>query len=131
MEPKFNYWVVGASFNNGTKDMYDEFILRGYWCIGWDEEDADNKRVKEFLDRVNQIKVNDRIAIKQRLGQGSTTILIRAIGIVKDIDPEDRTIYVNWLVKDIDREVPIHGCFGTIYGPYNYEEDWTKTVFSI
>ena len=128
---KTNYWVVGASFDNGLRDMYSEFILHGYWYLGWDESDADNKHVKEFLNRVKRMKVNDRIAIKQLLGQGQTKILIRAIGIIKDVDTSKNMVYINWLLTDINRKVPIHGCMGSVYGPYDFKVEWTKKVFCI
>jgi hypothetical protein len=133
MEKQVNYWVVGATFNNNTLNMLDEFILRGYWYLGWSQEDSDNMRVKEFLDRSHQIKINDRIAIKQLLGQGSSDILIHAIGIVKDVDMEEtgQIIYVNWLLTNIERKVPSHGCFGSIYGPFRIEDEWTNKVFCI
>ena len=72
--------------------MFDEFILRGYWYHDRDENTPGNKNIKEYLERVNQIKISDRIAIKQLLGQGNTKILIRAIGIVKDVDSDDHTV---------------------------------------
>ena len=126
-----NYWVVGASFESGTKDMYDEFILRGYWYLGWDDSSARNKHVKEFLDRTNKMRVNDRIAIKQLLGQGQNEILIRAIGIISDVQLDQNTVYVKWLLTNIDRKVPIHGCVGSVYGPYNLTDNWTREVFTI
>ena len=45
--------------------------------------------------------------------------------VVKDI------VFVDWILKDLDRQVPINGCVGTIYGPFKYAENWTKEVFCI
>jgi hypothetical protein len=128
-----NYWVVGASFNNGSIDKYDEFILRSYWYLGWTEEDSENRNVNTYINRAKQMKCGDRIAIKQLLGQGQSEIMIRAIGIIKDVDIKDENIiaYVKWLVKDIDRNVPIKGCVGSVYGPFKFNDGWTRQVFCI
>lgn len=129
---KINYWIVGAFFENGTIDMYDEFIIRGYWYLGWEVKSPETKNVNEFIDRANAIKVNDRLAIKQLLGKGSKNILIKAIGIVTSIDKSEKMIYVNWICKNMNREVPIKGFIGSIYGPYTLEQDqWIGQYFSI
>lgn len=47
-----------------------------------------------LAQRRDLIKTGDRIAIKKMLGQGADKIQIRAIGIIKEIDPDDRTIYI-------------------------------------
>ena len=44
---------------------------------------------------------------------------------------EKDIIFVDWLVTEMDRVVPINGCVGTIYGPFSYNDDWTNKVFSI
>jgi hypothetical protein len=65
------------------------------------------------------------------LGQGSPNIQIRALGIVTEIDPEDKRVYVRWVVSDLDRQVPAHGCFQSIHGPFTEDEDWTRRVFQL
>ncbi len=85
--------------------------------------------ISQYFDRVYQIKKNDRIAIKRLLGKGQSYIRIMAIGIVKKVVKE--VIFVEWLVKNLDRSVPINGCVGTIYGPFSYDDDWTNKVFCI
>ena len=66
------------------------------------------------------------------LGPGNSKIRIRVIGIIKDID-EDKTVYVNWILTNIDRLVPSRGCYGTIHGPFilRYDRDWINKVFRI
>ena len=127
-----NYWIVGATFDNGSIDMFDEFITRGYWYLGWETKSPETKNVNEFIERAKDIKVNDRIAIKQLLGRGNKKILIKAIGIVKDIDKSEKMIYVNWIIKDLNREVPIRGHIGSIYGPFSLDAtQWIGEVFSV
>lgn len=129
METKINYWVVGASFD--IEDMYQEFIENNFWYMGWDEESKENPRVKEFFERISKIKLGDRIAIKRMLGPSqSDNIKIMAIGIVKKIVKND-IVFIDWIVKDMNRHVPIKGCIGTIYGPFDYQDNWTKEVFCI
>jgi hypothetical protein len=120
-EPK--YWIVGATWD-GDDDQSPKFLLRGYWLLGW--SDADKPALAALR---NQISVNDRIAIKKMLGQGSSEIQINAIGIVKDI--EGRYIYVEWILREMSRRVESKGCYGSIHGPYDFDSDWIKEVFKI
>ena len=120
-----NYWVVGAMYS-GQDDQTEKFIRRGYWRLGWD----DNQQPAMALKR-DDIQPGDRIAIKSMLGKGSSNIRIKAIGVVKEIDPEDRRIYVNWAAVDLNREVPSRGCFGSIHGPFLSSDVWVSEVFHI
>ena len=88
-----NYWVVGATWG-GHEDQSDKFIRRGYWFLGWSDKDQPAQ-----ANRRDQMKRGDRIAIKKMLGQGSSEIAIRALGVIKEIDQDDKRIYVDWLVK--------------------------------
>ena len=54
-----NYWVVGAIFD-GNADQSEKFIRRGYWFLGW----SDNDQPEQAKLR-DQIKKGDRIAIKK------------------------------------------------------------------
>ncbi len=118
-----NYWLVGAIWNN-TEDKKDEFFKRGYWEMGWNDDDQPSLASKK-----KQIKVGDRIAIKSMRGQGQSTITIRAIGIVKDVDTD--RIYINWILTDLNREVDSKGAFSTIHGPYSINDEWTCRVFCL
>lgn len=120
-----NYWVVGAMWG-GRDDQSEIFIRRGYWFLGWD--DNDQPAQAKLRD---QIKAGDRIAIKRMLGQGSPNIAIRALGVVKEIDDEDKRVYVDWFVKGLEREVPSRGAYKSIHGPYTENDDWVKEVFHI
>jgi len=120
-----NYWVVGAMWG-GQDDQSEIFIRRGYWFLGWD--DKDQPAQAKLRD---QIKAGDRIAIKRMLGQGSPNIAIRALGVVKEIDDEDKRVYVDWFVKGLEREVPSRGAYKSIHGPFGEDEDWVKEVFHI
>ena len=82
-----NYWLVGANW--AGEDKAEAFYLRGYWEMGYDDEDQPHQ-----AKRRNQVKIGDRIALKSMNGHGATTITIRAIGIVKDI--ADKKIYIDW-----------------------------------
>ena len=51
------------------------------------------------------------------LGQGSSEMLILAIGIVKDIDESEWRVYVDWVnVESLDRKVPLRGCTASVHG---------------
>ncbi len=117
-----NYWVVGANFSGD--DMFDVFTRRGYWFLGWNDEEQPSQAAAR-----DQIKVGDRIAIKKMLGQGSPNIEIRAIGIVTEIDLYDKRVYIHWANTDLQREVASKGCFASIHGPFAADDDWTRKVF--
>ena len=121
MEIDMNYWVVGATW--GSDNLADRFYLRGCWEMGWEEGDK-----ATYERRVNNIKAGDRVAIKKMDGHGATTICIIAIGVVKDVD--GGKVYIDWLVKNMDRHVPCKNYFGTIHGPV--EDDlWRNSAFCL
>jgi hypothetical protein len=62
----------------------------------------------------DQIQPGDRIAINKMLGQGSPNIAIKAIGEVKEIDEDDKRVYISWFVKGMSREVPSRGAYASI-----------------
>jgi len=120
-----NYWIVGAMWG-GQDDQSEIFIRRGYWFLGW--SDAEKPTQTALRD---QIQPGDRIAIKRMLGQGSPDIEIRALGVVKEIDPEDKRVYVHWAASELHRRVPARGCFASIHGPFPADDDWTRMVFQL
>lgn len=110
----------------GYDDQSDKFIRRGYWFLGWsDAEQPAQAR------RRDEIRPGDRIAIKRMLGKGSRSIEIRALGVVREIDDEDKRVYIDWLVRDVNRKVAGRGCFQSIHGPFVESDTWTKEVFRI
>jgi hypothetical protein len=120
-----NYWVVGAMWH-GHDDQSEKFVRRGYWFLGWDEGEQPAQD-----NRVDQMRPGDRIAIKKMLGQGSPNIAIRALGVIKEIDQDDKRVYVDWFLKGLEREVPGNGCFAAIHGPYTADDPWVKEAFCV
>lgn len=119
------YWIVGAMWG-GHDDQSEIFIRRGYWFLGWsDEEQPAQASLRD------QIQPGDRIAIKRMLGQGSPNIEIRALGTVKEIDPDDKRVYIHWAVSGLQRQVPSKGCFASIHGPFPADDEWTRLVFQL
>jgi len=121
------YWVVGAMWG-GHEDQSDVFLRRGYWFLGYDDQDQPDQAVRR-----DQIQPGDRIAIKRMLGQGSPNIEIRAIGIVREIDPDDKRVYVDWALdlRNENRIVSSKGCYKSVHGPFPSDEPWTNEVFRI
>ncbi|WP_313057766.1 hypothetical protein [Stutzerimonas nitrititolerans] len=112
------YWIVGAMFG-GCRDQLDTFIKRGYWYC-WDPHKArDNEIPEQTIALFKQIQRGDRLAVKKMLGRGSPSMEVRALGIVTDIDQDEWRIYVDWLVPNMSRLVPIRGCMGSIHGPFD------------
>jgi hypothetical protein len=122
-----SYWLVGATW--GDEDMYETFVRRGYWEMGYSDKEKPN-----YAGLRRQMKKGDLIAIKSMLGQGAPDIRIKAIGRIKEVDGEDGRVYVQWVYKAIiNRTVPSKGCYGTIHGPFrnrDYDE-WIGKVFRI
>lgn len=119
------YWVVGAMWG-GQEDQSDDFVRRGYWFLGWSDEEQPAQAARR-----DQIHPGDRIAIKRMLGRGANEIEIRAIGVVKEIDPADKRVYVHWAAKDLGRRVDGRGCFQSIHGPFQADDEWTRQVFQL
>jgi hypothetical protein len=119
-----NYWVVGAMLG-GHDDQYDIFIRRGYRFLGWSNQQQPAQAALR-----DQIQPGDRIAIKRMLGKGSSNIEIRAIGIVEEIDPSDKRIYIRWAASGLQREVPANGYFASIHGPIK-DDVWKKIAFQL
>jgi len=121
-----HYWVVGAMFG-GSDDNLPRFLRRGYWYC-WDPRD--NTEVPPVVaNRFPRINVGDRIAVKRLLGAGATEIEIRALGIITDADLAEWRVYVDWVVPDLSRRVPMHGCAGSLHGPYQDTDAWVRDVF--
>lgn len=121
-----NYWLVGASW--GGEDHQDElFIQNGYWMLGWGQ----NEQPSQFK-KGEKINVGDRIAIKRMKGKGASDIKILHLGIVKGVISDiDKVIcIVDWVVKDLNRDVESRGCFKSIHGPYQKDE-WIEKIFCI
>ncbi len=116
------YWLVGATWKD--KDMLPDFIIKGIWKMGWDKGD------KPLYDqRISEMKIGDRIAVKRLLGQGNDKMVILAIGIITHI--EGQVINVNWVMKNMTRKVSLNGgCFGTISNPFT-PNGWIRRIFTI
>lgn len=124
-----NYWVVGAMFG-GKDDQLAKFIKRGYWYC-WDPEKVRKRDIpKKAQELFPKIHDGDRIAVKKLLGQGSSVMSVRALGLVTAVDHDEWRVYVKWLVTDLQREAPVAGCMGSIHGPFK-DSPWRSSVFSI
>jgi hypothetical protein len=120
-----NYWIVGAMYG-GRDDQLPRFVRRGYWKLGWTEEEQPH-----MASLRDQIEPDDRIAVKRMMGRGSSDIRIVALGIVTEVDSEDGRVYVRWVVDNLDRVVEARGCFQSIHGPFAEDDNWTKEVFQL
>jgi hypothetical protein len=110
----------------GHEDQSEVFIRRGYWFLGWNDEEQPAQAALR-----DKILPGDRIAIKRMLGQGSPNIEVRALGTVKEIDHDDKRVYIHWAVSELQRKVPSKGCFASIHGPFSADDDWTRLVFQL
>lgn len=116
------YYLVGANWS-GEK-LNEDFFRRGYWEMGWDDSDQ-----PAFANLRDAMLPGDRIAIKSMNGKGASTITIHAVGIVKEV--YQKRVYIDWKLTDMQRAVPAHGCFATIHGPYDSDDNWIHQVFCL
>ena len=123
---KPQYFLGGANWDGD--DQYSDFIESGRWETGSD------KKTRDCLPRLEQMRKGDRIAIKKMLGQGSPQIQIRAIGIIKSIDTHRGIVYVDWIRKGMKRKVDSSNAFSTLHGPYlntGKHADWINQIFCL
>lgn len=124
-----NYWLVGAMWG-GQDDQYNDFVERGYWELGWDDSDK-----PKMTERRTNIEIGDRVAIKKMLGQGSSEIEIRAIGIVSGKSASGRVLFIEWIASEMHRKVDCKNALGSIHGPYAYDDpndgEWIRTIFCL
>lgn len=130
---KHQYWAVGAMWGGGKDgDAYDEFIRWKCWYSGYSHEEQPAQ-----CELINQICVGDRLAIKKMMGRGATQVMIRAVGIVTDIEEMNmngkqiKRFHMNWVLPSLNRLVPAKGAFKTIQGPYASDDLWTQQVFQL
>ncbi len=128
-KPSRQYFLAGAMW--GKDDQFERFIQAGIWQNGWKLGEH-----PEYDSVIAQVRKNDCIAIKKGLGQGSSDIRIRAIGIVKSVDTELGIVFVDWILTTMNRKVNSGGCYKTIHGPYckgkdKEETHWLEKIFSL
>lgn len=126
---KPKYWVVGAAWY-GKEYQDEKWVKLGIWILGWREGSQ--------YEKAQQIRPGDRIAIKRIMGKGngkgSQGIKIMHLGIVKGAVPDSDfpTFTVDWVAKNLDREVAeSHGTLASIHGPYEYDDEWVRTIFCL
>lgn len=128
MKTKRRYWLVGAYWDD--KDDYtDVFVAAGYWQMGYSDQQK-----PEYARLRRSMKKNDRIAIKARGGKGKSHLIIKAIGIVQAMEPQDDgRVWVRWVLTDQARKVESKGKFSTIHGPLDpsRDADWIHEIFTL
>ena len=120
------YFLGGAYWDD--EDQYPDFIESGRWESGWKPSED------KFMPIMKKMRKGDRIAIKKMLGQGSSQIQIRAIGMIKFIDTHRGIVYVNWIRTGMKRKVHSSNAFSTLHGPYvniGKHADWINQIFCL
>ena len=121
-----NYKLLGGwSFWHKPQDK--KFVDGGYWMLGWEEKDQS----KQYA-LAKKMKPGDRIAIKRRKGQGQKEIKIFHIGIIRGVVLETSNVIciVDWVATDLQRDVAVKGCLGSIHGPFK-KNDWVEQIFCL
>lgn len=120
------YWLVGATEDSGMgADRSQEWYEKKIWKLMWEEGE---KPIQD--NRLDKMKAGDRIAIKSMNGYAAKDITIKAIGIIRNFDREERTAYVDWILTGLSRVVDSCGCFSAIHGPYK-KNNWIRRIFSL
>lgn len=133
------YWLVGAEWNGC--DMTDIFVRRGYWQMGYHDEDNENNTQLR-----NGMQPGDAVAIKRwHGGADRRKMTIRAIGTVRELGEEEsvfhdgqerttRRVYIEWKASGLQRIVDAHGCSSVIRPPVTpdlFSRDWFEDVFRL
>ena len=93
-----SYWLVGASYDKGTKDQTEYFLNNGIW---------QNMSEDKYLDKVRSMQPGERIAIKSASNkklelpfdnrdQFVAVMYIKVIGIIKRNQGDGRVVDVEW-----------------------------------
>lgn len=117
-------WYVGAY--PGGVDKSDEFIESGIWVNGYDDK---------FIDQVNSIQVNDKIAIKAAYtktknlpfdaGDNTVSVMaIKAIGTVKKNYGDGKRLDVDWEKFDEPKIWYFFTNRMTVWKVENKPDDW-------
>ncbi|HUE73463.1 MAG TPA: HNH endonuclease [Pirellulaceae bacterium] len=132
-EPLPKYWIVGAA-RRGTDDHYEDFVGHGYWKLFWADEDPGSLTPAQArqVELRRQISQGDWIAIKKKKGgkHDEGKIVIRAIGLVKDVSRSQRKVLVKWLRADLHQEVAGTGWGSSLHGPFSLKDKHVREVFS-
>ena len=119
------YWYVGANWDG--EDQTSRFVENGNWVNGYEDR---------YLDVVQNVQINDQIAIKstfrQRRGfdfdtRGSAVSMmkIKAIGTVTENPGDGRTLIVDWTPINPPRDWCFTSFRKTIHS-VNPDDDWKK-----
>ena len=118
------YWIVGASWY-GTDHQDQRFVDLGIWMLGLEDGPQ--------FEKVSEMQIGDRIAIKRNMGQGQDRIRILHIGIVSGFITETNKFIctVDWAATNLeDRTVQSRGCFQSVHGPFEHDA-WIQEIFCL
>lgn len=119
------YWVLGASWEKNQQKK-DILISRGYWYLGCSQKEKDL-----IVENHNQIRVGDKIAVKDTSSSDLQNGKIKAIGIVKEIDEHHKTICIDWILEEVKRENFGQGSINSLEGPFFEKEDWVIELLDL
>ena len=128
-------WLCGATW--GSEDLYDQFIAKDQWILGWTDDPPPDGRPGQF-NKALEVELGDTIVVKRLCGRGGNTMRILARGVVYDTPTIKNGLVccpVIWQSKDLDKVVELHGCVKAINGPYVYGvnasvDKWLNDVLS-
>lgn len=128
------YFVVGAAWD-GVDDCSETFLTEGtWWC--WSKDSKNNtpnntgNSVENQKERMMSIKAGDRLAMK-KMHEGSKSILVRRLGIVKAVDFDAWRIYVNWLPTGELNRIVEFSASCSINGGYDIDRVGIREVFCL
>lgn len=122
------YWFVGATFGRNA-DQFDRFIEQGIWENGYENE---------LTDKVNLMKVGDKIAIKSSYvrkkdlpfdskGNFVSVMAIKAIGTVTANRNDGHFVDVDWSVLKEPKEWYFYTSRTTLW-QVKYESNYARQL---
>ena len=115
------YWVIEAKWENKKGELKDKILSRGYWYLNYSDS------IKALFENSQSVmQSGDKIAIKECSENSDNKPKIKAIGIIKAIDENNKVICVDWILEEVKREKFGLGECNSLQGPFFEKEDWVK-----
>jgi hypothetical protein len=127
-----SYYVVSTL---DDRNKSHDFSSSDHWCI---LTKTDNPVYHELSKKQQGMERGDRIALyRPKTKFSSNNMIILALGIVVYYDSITQTVKVDWIRKNMNREVRSRTCDQVINGPF-YEgkegqeiDNWLGKVFRL
>jgi hypothetical protein len=118
-----DYWVVGAMWGGHDDQSESSFVVDTGFSVGLTRS---SRHRLNFVTESSPMTVSRSSACSVKDRRNRDPRAWR-----REIDADDKRVYVDWLVKGLTRRVPSRGCYRSIHGPFDANDDWVKVAFCV